>query len=338
MKIEAKLVILFSLVFLLDQSEAQQCGSQVEFKLNCTQGYCCSTSGWCGTTDAYCGKGNCQSQCPQPSPPTPPPPPPPPMPPSPITDILSEAVFEDMLLHRNDPVCPAHGFYTYYDFITAATSFPEFANTGDLETRKRELAAFFAQTSHETTGGWPDAPDGPYAWGYCFKKEQTTNDYCVVSNEWPCVPGKKYYGRGPMQLSYNYNYGQAGDALKLPLLSNPDIVENEPIIAFKTALWFWMTPQAPKPSCHAVVTEQWVPTPQDITANRLPGFGVTINIINGGLECNIPRPDPRVEDRIGYYKHYCDILGVSYGVNLDCYDQRPFDWGSVFLQGRAFSA
>lgn len=26
----------------------------------------------------------------------------------------------------------------------------------------------------------------------------------------PCVPGKSYHGRGPMQLSWNYNYGQVG--------------------------------------------------------------------------------------------------------------------------------
>ncbi|XP_010672242.2 endochitinase [Beta vulgaris subsp. vulgaris] len=335
MKIEAKLVVgvlILPLIFLVNQSEAQQCGSQVDYKRNCTEGFCCSNYGYCGTTNLYCGEGYCQSQCPVPSPPTPPPPPPPPMPPSPITDIFSEATFEEMLLHRNNDACPAKGFYTYYDFITAATSFPEFANIGDVETRKRELAAFFGQTSQETTGGWPTAPDGPYAWGYCFKKEQTTTSYCVESTEWPCVPGQLYYGRGPMQLSYNYNYGPAGVALNLPLLSNPNLVENDAIIAFKAALWFWMTPQAPKPSCHAVMTGQWVPTPADIAANRFPGLGVTINIINGGLECNIPAPDTRVENRIGFYKRYCDILGVSYGENLDCYDQRPFNWGSLLSQ------
>lgn len=37
-------------------------------------------------------------------------------------------------------------------FINAVKAFPEFANTGDDATRKREIAAFLAQTSHETTG------------------------------------------------------------------------------------------------------------------------------------------------------------------------------------------
>ena len=57
-----------------------------------------------------------------------------------------------MLLHRNENNCPAHGFYTYDAFITAARAFPGFGTTGTLETRKRELAAFFGQTSHETRG------------------------------------------------------------------------------------------------------------------------------------------------------------------------------------------
>ncbi|KAL2920924.1 Endochitinase CH25, partial [Bienertia sinuspersici] len=190
-------LLILTLVLLVDQGVTQECGSQVDFKFNCTQGQCCSNYGWCGTTDVYCGEGNCQSQCPEPSPPLPPSPPPPPMPPDPITDIISEDLFNEMLMYRNNDICPAHGFYTYYSFITAASSFPEFGNTGDLETRKRELAAFFGQTSHETNGGWATAPGGPYAWGYCYKAEDTNASYCVPSTEWPCAPGKSYRGRGP---------------------------------------------------------------------------------------------------------------------------------------------
>ncbi|MBA0760263.1 hypothetical protein Gotri_023020, partial [Gossypium trilobum] len=77
-----------------------------------------------------------------------------------------------MLLHGNDRACLASGFYTYDAFIAAASSFPAFATTGDQATHKREIAAFLAQTAHETTGGrgWA-ALDGPYAWGYCYNKE-----------------------------------------------------------------------------------------------------------------------------------------------------------------------
>ncbi|XP_059291561.1 basic 30 kDa endochitinase-like [Lycium ferocissimum] len=82
-----------------------------------------------------------------------------------------------------------------------------------------------AQTSHETNGGWPTAEDGPYAWGHCFKTEQGNPadlpSYCTTSAELPCAPGKKYYGRGPIQISHNYNYGPCGVAIGENLTGNP---------------------------------------------------------------------------------------------------------------------
>nr|AUN87492.1 chitinase [Camellia fraterna] len=273
---------------------------------------------------------------PPPPPPTttPPPPPPPPATPVPpssgdITDLITSSMFDAMLPNRNYFACRSEDFYTYDAFITAAKSFPTFATTGDSDTCKRELAAFFGQTSHETTGGWEGAPGGRFSWGYCFRREEVNpGDYSSPSTQWPCAPGKRYYGRGPIQLSYNYNYGQAGSALGLDLLNNPDLVETDPVISFKTALWFWMTTQLPKPSCHDVIIGNWTPTPADQAAGRVPGYGVITNIINGGLECG-RGPDSRVESRIGFYKRYCsdEIFDVSTGDNLDCNNQLPFGFG-----------
>ncbi|XP_066370466.1 chitinase 1-like [Miscanthus floridulus] len=315
---------------------AEQCGSQAGGAL-CPNCLCCSKWGWCGSTSDHCSSG-CQSQCSGSSGgSTPPPPPPAPATPSPpstsgggsgsVASIISESLFNQMLLHRNDAACPAGGFYTYSAFIAAANVFSGFGTTGSADTRKRELAAFLAQTSHETTGGWATAPDGPYAWGYCFKEEQGASsgpDYCQPSTQWPCAAGKKYYGRGPIQISYNYNYGPAGQAIGAGILANPDLVASNPTVSFETAVWFWMTPQSPKPSCHAVMTGQWRPSGADTAAARLPGYGVVTNIINGGLECG-QGADSRAADRIGFYKRYCDLLGVSYGDNLDCANQRPFN-------------
>ncbi|ONK79848.1 uncharacterized protein A4U43_C01F10780 [Asparagus officinalis] len=56
---------------------------------------------------------------------------------------------------------------------------------------------------------------------------------------------------------------------------------------------------------------------------RVPGFGVITNIVNGGVECG-HGSDSKVQDRIGFYKRYCDLLGVSYGDNLDCGSQSHF--------------
>ncbi|XP_018818458.2 endochitinase-like [Juglans regia] len=234
-----------------------------------------------------------------------------------VSSIISSSLFDQLLKYKNE-------FYTYNDFIAATRSFNDFGTTGDVNTRKREIAAFLGQTSHETRGGWPNATDGPYAWGYFFVKENNTTDYCTPSATWPCAPGKQYYGRGPIQLTHNYNYGQAGNATGYDLLNNPDLVATNATISFKTAIWFWMTTQEKKPSSHDVIIGNWTPSAADKSAGRVPGYGVITNIINGGIECGGHAADESVADRIGFYKRYCDAFEVSTGDNLDCYNQSPF--------------
>ena len=238
-----------------------------------------------------------------------------------FADIVSPALFDQMFLHRTDPACEG-ALLSYEALVAAAATFPAFCNEGSLALRRREAAAFLANVSHETTGGWPTAPDGPYAWGLCFKEEVGCGGggctgYCAASATWPCAPGQTYHGRGPMQLSWNYNYGQAGAALGLNLLQQPSLVASDGTIAWRTAIWFWMTAQAPKPSCHAVMVGGWTPSAADLGLNRKPGFGMTVNIINGGLECN-KGEDPRVNDRIGFYQRYAGLLAVDPGEQLDC--------------------
>ncbi|KAI3668871.1 hypothetical protein L6452_40087 [Arctium lappa] len=307
------LVLTIYIVFVLLATlvSAQDCGRQGGNR-GCTNGNCCSQFGFCGNTPAHCSPANnCQSQCsgtPQ-------------QPSGGVGSIITPTVFDQMLKYRNDPRCQANGFYTYNAFITAAAAYNGFGTTGSAEVQRRELAAFLAQTSHETTGGWPSAPDGPYAWGYCFVREQDqSNNYCS-SSAWPCT--QKYFGRGPIQLSHNYNYGLFGRSVGRDLINNPDLLATDPTLSFRSAIWFWMTPQDNKPSSHDVITGRWTPSAADNSAGRVPGFGVITNIINGGLECGRGQ-DNRVQDRIGFYTRYCSILGVSPGNNLDCNNQRPF--------------
>jgi predicted chitinase len=107
-----------------------------------------------------------------------------------------------------------------------------------------------------------------------------------------------------MQLSWNYNYGACGSAIGKDLLNQPELVSTHSTISFTTALWFWMTAQPPKPSCHDAI--------------RSSGFGMTINVINGGIECGQPTPTPQALDRIQLYQQYCGMLGVDPGGNLQC--------------------
>ena len=43
---------------------------------------------------------------------------------------------------------------------------------------------------------------------------------------------------------------------------------------------------------------------------NIQGFGATINIINGGLECNKPdgRESPQAKNRIAYYKKFAWLV------------------------------
>lgn len=233
-----------------------------------------------------------------------------------LSDVLTRELYESMFPNRD-------ALYGYDALLEAAADYPAFGTTGTPEQRGREIAAFLGNAAHETTGGWPTAPGGPEAWGLYFVEEVGCEDgactaYCDSANtQYPCAPGKTYHGRGPIQLSWNYNYGALGEALDLDLLADPDRVTEDGSIAFATALWFWMTAQAPKPAAHDVMVGAWAPSADDAAAGRAPGFGMTVNIINGGLECGIPTDD-RVRDRIRFYEYFAAQLGVSAGENLEC--------------------
>jgi len=186
-----------------------------------------------------------------------------------------------------------------------------FCSERDLQTDKKELAAFFAHIAHETRHG----ENGKYNDGLMFIHESNTSlPYISDNDAYPAVAGKKYYGRGPLQISYNGNYGYASDCIfgdKKILLNNPDLVETDSVVAFKTAIYFWMTPQTFKPSAHDVMIGKWQPNAADKAANRTPGFGMTINIVNGQVECNKGESMFSMNDRIGFYQYFLKALGIT---------------------------
>lgn len=200
----------------------------------------------------------------------------------------------------------------------------DFCNVNSIPLSKKELAAFFAQVAHETRAG----KDGQYDDGLMLKKEMDTlNAYTTENKIYPAAPNKKYYGRGPLQLSYNGNYGFASDCLfgdKNVLLNQPDLVTGDPVLAFKTAIYFWMTPQSLKPSAHQVMSGNWKPTPEDTKLGRIQGFGMTINIINGALECN-KGENREMNDRIGFYRHFLGIFKLKDNeLSCSCAKMSPY--------------
>ncbi len=242
-----------------------------------------------------------------------------------IASWFSRTEYERFFPHHN-------ALYSYDAFVKAAASFPLFAGEGSPEVRRRELAAFFAHAAHETTNGGPGSPGGEFAWGLFYTEEQgCSGGKCAVYNTggtsiYKPAPGKNYYGRGPLQLSYAYNYGLAGAELGLPLLEKPELVSHDGVASFRSALWFWMRTQTPKPSCHDVICGKWQPSADDLRQGRKPGFGMTINIINGGIECKGQSAGIKANraDRIGFYKRFAGFLHVPVENDCDCAEMAPY--------------
>ncbi|KAF4650205.1 hypothetical protein FOL47_001370 [Perkinsus chesapeaki] len=240
-----------------------------------------------------------------------------------IKGILTEEDFDYLFPHRNRQRGTPKP-YSYNGLLEAAAKFPKFCNEAsgelDLDTAcRKELATAFAHFTQETgeNTGWGPIPR--WRQGLYFTSEigctNTRCPYCSPSSEYPCTAGKGYYGRGALQLSYNYNYGPFSEAIygdKHKLLDDPDSVltaENGSL-AFSSAIWFLMTPQPPKPAIHDIVVGKWQPTAADKAGGRYPGFGVTTLIINGGLECSNPH-DQRALNRIAYYKNFTAYFKVA---------------------------
>jgi predicted chitinase/chitodextrinase len=212
-----------------------------------------------------------------------------PPPPGPGGFVVSEAQFNQMFPSRNP-------FYTYSGLTTAMGAFPAFAKTGSDTIRRQEAAAFLANVSHET-GGLVHIVE---------QNQANYPHYCDWSQPYGCPAGQAaYYGRGPIQLSWNFNYNAAGNALGLPLLTNPWLVQNDASVAWKTGLWYWMTQNGPGTM-----------TPHNAMVNQR-GFGETIRSINGSLECGGRNP-AQVQSRINNYQRFVQILGTTAGGNLSC--------------------
>ena len=195
--------------------------------------------------------------------------------PAPAAFPVSESQFNPMFPSRNP-------FYTYSGLIDALGAYPGFANTGDDATKKREAAAFLANVNHETGG-------------LVYIKEINEANYphyCDWGQPYGCPAGQAaYYGRGPIQLSWNFNYKAAGDALGIDLLGNPWQVEQNSAIAWKTGLWYWNTQTGPGTM-----------TPHNAMVNGA-GFGETIRSINGSIECNGGNPG-QVQSRVDAYQRF----------------------------------
>lgn len=246
--------------------------------------------------------------------------------------------------------------YTYRGFLQAVGKFPAFCGDftdgrdADAICRK-SLATMFAHFAQETGGhngdqtGVPNWRQGLVHVREMGWDESKANGYageCLPSTwqgaTWPCgkfADGswKSYFGRGAKQLSYNYNYGPFSDAMfgdVRVLLDNPEQVADT-WLNLASAVFFFVYPQPPKPSMQHVVDGTWVPNERDLANGLAPGFGTTIQVINGGVECGGSSENQQSLNRIAFYREFARELGVEVPADevLGCKGMKQFDEGSA---------
>ena len=261
-----------------------------------------------------------------------------------VESIISEADWQFLCPHRAPE-------YTYRKFLQAVGKFPAFC--GDYEDgrdadqiARKALATMFAHFTQETGGhthhwanpewrqglvhvremGWSEGMRGGYN-GEC-------NPAVWQGQTWPCGTFddgdfKSYFGRGAKQLSYNYNYGPFSEAMfgdVRVLLDHPELVADT-WLNLASAVFFFVYPQPPKPSMLHVVDGTWQPNQRDLDNGLVPGFGVTTQIINGGVECGGSVEVAQSLNRMKYYQEFAHYLGVQVPADevLGCKEMKQFD-------------
>ena len=100
-----------------------------------------------------------------------------------------------------------------------------------------ELAQFMAQCAHETANFSTLVEFGSPEHFKKYDPQFNPKKAQELGNTKP-GDGERYKGRGFLQLTGRDNYKRAGEALKMPLEAQPELLEN-PKYAAWASVWFW---------------------------------------------------------------------------------------------------
>lgn len=103
--------------------------------------------------------------------------------------------------------------------------------------------------------------------------------------------GWNFRGRGPKQITFSDNYRDCGKALKLDLLTTPDLLlipEN----GANSAVWYWTTR-----NCNEAMDRE--------------DFTTVTHRINGGLNGHEDGNKVGLDDRVEVYVHLKTVLGIA---------------------------
>jgi putative chitinase len=102
-----------------------------------------------------------------------------------------------------------------------------------------ELAQFMAQARHET-GNFENLRErsgGDRNYFNKYDPQFSPNTAKILGNT-ERGDGKKFRGRGFLQITGRDNYNRVGRGIDIDLIKNPEKLE-EPLVAARAAIWFW---------------------------------------------------------------------------------------------------
>lgn len=141
---------------------------------------------------------------------------------------VAESTKPDFFTAENLKEIMPHALLT--DIATYVSPLNQVLHNFNLATMAR-ATAFIAQIAHES--------------GSLRYKEEIASGTAYegrrdLGNTQP-GDGKRYKGRGLIQLTGRANYRQAGQALNLPLEQNPELVVKDPYTNAAVAGWYWQS-------------------------------------------------------------------------------------------------
>jgi predicted chitinase len=205
------------------------------------------------------------------------PPPPPPAAMCPLLDKLlpnGEATFTAMFTPTFMGWVPLAA-YSYSSLCNALATpgLAAFARSGNATQDKRELAAFFANVAIETAY------------------------LTAIDEKGHSASERDFHGRGSLQITGQPIYSEAGAALGIDLVGQPQLASREPAV-WQTGIWYWTlhgNPSVGGAICHNAIAQS--------------DFGQTVRIIKGDCGSAGIRADQ--------YRKNCTMLGVAPG-NTSC--------------------
>lgn len=161
--------------------------------------------------------------------------------------------------------------------MKAVAKFPAFCGEDNRGKRSctKELAAFLTYCAYSTNqfdAGFANYRDLSYGLYHIESTHCAGGDKgeewceCATDALWPSVNGEQYYGRGPFQLTWDYNYGRLSTVLYEGynsadvLLQDPDRVATDSYVSWASALFLYMNSlHYNEPSMHDIMTSYYVP-------------------------------------------------------------------------------